>query len=246
MRHQVALLQQYDGLIAQTPTEKQFYQGHGVSPEHIWPIGPGVNLNDYQGGDGASFRQRHQIEGPLIIAISQMTYDKGTIHTAEAVRQLWKEGRKVDLALAGSVLEPFSRYLDQLPQEDRNRIRLLGFISDAERSDMLAAADMLVMPSRTESFGIVYLESWLHGKPVIGAKTWGVNDVIRDGEDGLLVPFGDVPALAKAMTYFLDDPDRAAVMGERGKSKVQQHHTWDQKIESLEKIYKGLISQHKL
>ena len=64
---------------------------------------------------------------------------------------------------------------------------------------MLAAADVFAMPSRTDSFGIVYLEAWLYRLPVIAARTWGMSDVVRNGEDGLLVPFGDVSVLAQTL-----------------------------------------------
>ncbi|MEM7530771.1 MAG: glycosyltransferase family 4 protein [Chloroflexota bacterium] len=256
MRHQNALVLQSDGVIAQTETEKQFYVEQGVKPDQIWPIGPGVNPSDFLAGegrrgdrlkgDGAAFRMRHQIDAdsPLVISVSQMSYDKGTIHTVEAVRLLWENGFDVELALAGAVLEPFSRYLAQLPGKDRARIHLLGLISDDERNDMLAAADMLVMPSRTDSFGIVYLEAWVHGKPVIGADTWGVSDVITNGKDGLLVPFGDVIALANTIGGLADESALANVMGKLGRDKVYAQHTWEHKIDAIEEIYTKLVKAH--
>ncbi|MFN8515884.1 MAG: glycosyltransferase [Chloroflexia bacterium] len=59
---------------------------------------------------------------------------------------------------------------------------------------MLAAASIFALPSRTDSFGITFLEAWCNGVPVIGARAGSIPDVIDDGEDELLVPFGDVPA----------------------------------------------------
>ncbi len=245
MRHQNALVKQADAIIAQTETEKKFYQDQGFPAERIWPIGPGVNPSEFQSGNAVSFRERHGLNGPVIISISQMTYDKGTVHTVEAVRQLWQAGRQVELVLAGSVLGPFRHYLGQLPLEDRDKIHLLGFISDEERRDLLTAADMLVMPSRTDSFGVAYLEAWLYNKPVIGAQAWGISDIITDGQDGLLVPFGDVPALAQSITYLLDHPQEAMIMGQRGAEKVRRLHTWDQKIETIQQIYTALIFKKK-
>jgi glycosyltransferase involved in cell wall biosynthesis len=164
-------------------------------------------------------------------------YDKGTVHVVEAVRSLWRQGCQVELVLAGAAMKGFLDFLSQLPRADRERIHLLGSVSDQEKRDLLAATDIFAMPSRTDSFGIAYLEAWLYGKPVIGAQTWGVMDVIQDGVDGLLVPFGDVDRLATALAELLDDPERRRSMGEAGRAKVYAEHTWEKKFPTIESLY---------
>jgi glycosyltransferase involved in cell wall biosynthesis len=107
MRHQTALVRASDAIAAQTPTERDFYIYRGVPPERIEVIGPGVNPHEIMGGDSKRFRDRHGIRQPLVIALSAMARDKGTVQVVEAVRRLWQEGRPVELALAGAVLTPF-------------------------------------------------------------------------------------------------------------------------------------------
>jgi glycosyltransferase involved in cell wall biosynthesis len=245
MRHQVALVQASDAVVAQTPTERAFYEGRGVTRDRMLVAGPGVNPAEVLGGDGQRFRNRHGLQGHLVVFLSAMSYDKGTVHLVEAIRRLWQSGRQVELALAGAVLDPFRRYLDQLPSADRERIRVLGPVEEEEKHDLLAASDVFVMPSRTDSFGIVYLEAWLYRKPVIGARTWGVNDVIEDGRDGLLVPFGDAPALAEAIAYLLDHPAERGMMGARGERKVYQSHTWEHKYTLVRGLYDQLTDCRK-
>jgi glycogen(starch) synthase len=172
-----------------------------------------------------------------------MSHDKGTMHLLEAMRRLRQSGRLVDLAFAGTILAPFQRYLATLPTKEWEWLHVLGPVSEEEKRDLLAAADVFAMPSRTDSFGIVYLEAWLYGKPVIGARTWGVSDVIADGHDGLLVPFGDVPALAKAIAELLDDPQRRSEMGKRGQRKVLQYHTWEVKYPHVRDLYRSLTGE---
>lgn len=118
---------------------------------------------------------------------------------------------------------------------------MLGPVSEDEKRDALAAADIFALPSRTDSFGIVYLEAWLYRKPVIGACTWGVTDVIVDGKDGRLVPFGDVPALADTIAFLADNPDVRAAMGARGEQKVYTLHTWEHKHALVHQLYCGLV-----
>ena len=244
MRHQVALVRASDAVVAQTPTEQDFYFEHNVPQERIAVVGAGVHPPDLMGGDGQRFRQRHHLTGPLVSSISSMAYDKGTVHLVEAMRYLWQQGRDLDLVLAGAVMVPFRRYLAGLPAIDRERIHIFDLIDEAAKKDLLAATDVFAMPSRTDSFGIVYLEAWLYGKPVIGARAWGVADVINDGQDGLLVPFGDVSALAQAIARLLDDPAERIAMGARGQQKVYRSHTWDHKYTLVRDVYQQALARH--
>jgi glycosyltransferase involved in cell wall biosynthesis len=171
-----------------------------------------------------------------------MAYDKGTMHLVEAARRLWQGGQAVDLVLAGAITQPFRAYLAGLPPADRARLHVLGPVDDAEKRNLLAAADVFAMPSRTDSFGIVYLEAWLYRKPVIGARTWGVMDVIEDGRDGLLVPFGDAAALADALSDLLSDAARRDQMGAYGEEKVHRMHTWDVKYPLVRNLYQQLVA----
>ncbi len=241
MRHQVDLVRSSDAAVVQTPAERAFYVSQGMDEASIVVAGAGINPKVVLGGDGARFREKHQIKGSLVLSLSSMSYDKGTVHTIEAVRRLWQAGRQVELVLIGALLEPFKHYLERLPAAERQRIRVLGSVSEQEKRDALAAAQMLVMPSRTESFGIVYLEAWLYQKPVIGARTWGVTDVIHEGHDGLLVPFGDVSALSAAIAHLSDCPDEAAAMGTRGQEKVYREHLWSHKVSRIERLYQHLV-----
>jgi glycosyltransferase involved in cell wall biosynthesis len=245
MRHQVALAREADCVVAMTPAERDFYAAAGADPRRIAVIGSAVEPGAVLGGDGEAFRAKHGTRGPLVVSLSAMMADKGTTHLVDAVRMLWREGRDVDIALAGAVMPEFAAFMNALPEADRRRVRVLGPISDEEKRDLLAAADIFAMPSRTDSFGIVYLEAWLYGKPVIGARTWGVMDVIRDGVDGLLVPFGDPAQLAAALGSLLDDPARRAAMGEAGRAKVHAEHTWEKKFPQIEALYCGLAERGK-
>ncbi|MBC7228163.1 MAG: glycosyltransferase family 4 protein [Thermoflexales bacterium] len=243
MRHQIALVRASDAVVAQTPTEQAFYIQHGVPPERILVAGPGVNPEEVLGGDGERFRSRHGIRGAIVTSISNLSYDKGTFHLIEAVHRLRREGRDITLVLAGAVLRPFQRYWERLAPQDQEGILVLGPVDPETKRDLLAACDVFAMPSRTDSFGIVYLEAWLYRKPVIAARTWGVTDVVRDGEDGVLVPFGNVESLAEAIAFLLDNPELCWAMGYKGEQKVLSSHTWDQKYPLVRDLYLRLVGK---
>ena len=98
------------------------------------------------------------------------------------------------------------------------RVRFLGWRTD--RSALLKAADVCLVPSRFEPFGNVVVNAWAHGIPLVATSSAGPGSLIRDGEDGLLVPVDDVPAVAGAIRDVLADPGRAARLVAGGQARV--------------------------
>lgn len=243
MGHQIELVRRSQGAILQTQSEADFYRHQGVDPQKLRVVGAGVNPHAVRGGDGERFRQRHTVDGPLIACVGAMNREKGTLHLVDAVRHLWRSGQHLHLALLGDVRQDFATYLSAIPREEQTRLHVLGPAADEEKRDLLAAADLFVLPSRTDSFGIVYLEAWLCGLPVIGAQAWGMADVISHGQDGLLIPYGDSAALAQAITWLLENPQERAAMGQRGCQKTLTSHTWDQKFAQVSALYDELVAR---
>lgn len=244
MRHQIDLDRRANKVIVQTRLERDFLEDLGVPARKMERVGVGVNPYGVVGGNGERFRRKYGIEGPIVYYIGAAAYDKGATHTIEAMRKVWERGVEATFLMAGStMLDKFKAYYDALPAEVRQRCRWLGFISDEDKRDLNAAGQVFCMPSRTDSFGIVYLEAWLYGVPVIGANAGGVPEVISDGVDGYLVEFGDVPALANRIQLLLQRPETAREMGNAGKRKVLAEHTWDRKIARIAEIYAELMQQ---
>jgi glycosyltransferase involved in cell wall biosynthesis len=242
MPHQIDLEKRAAKVIVQTQLERAYLSALGVPKRKMARVGVGVNPYDVVGGNGERFRRKYGIEGPLVYYIGAAAYDKGTVHTIEAIRRLWDRGVEVTFVMAGStMLDKFKEYYDDLPDEVRQGCRWLGFISDEDKRDLQAAGDVFCMPSRTDSFGIVYLEAWLNGVPVIGARAGGVPEVISDGVDGYLVEFGDVAVLANRIELLLKRPEAAREMGEAGRRKVLAEHTWDHKIGRVAGVYRECV-----
>jgi glycogen(starch) synthase len=242
MRHQIQMMRVSDAVIVQTKLEGNYLASRGVPQERIIQIGVGVNPDELAGGDGGRFCQKHAIQSPIVFYIGTAAYDKGTRHLVEAMRRLWQEGHDVVLVLAGQVMNPFQRYFDALPKGDRQRCRLLGVISEEEKRDLLAAGDVFAMPSRTDSFGIVFLEAWTYGKPVVGARAGGPQEIIEHKGDGLLVPFGDTEALAREIARLLNDRDLAHWLGMVGRRKTLERYTWDRVYARIAGLYDELIT----
>jgi len=93
----------------------------------------------------------------------------------------------------------------------------------------------VVQPSVREAFGIVFLEAWASGVPVIGAAHGAVPDVV--GEGGLVFTPGNPTDLSAKLRWLLTHPDEARAMASRGRERVAREHTWDRVGASVERAY---------
>jgi phosphatidylinositol alpha-1,6-mannosyltransferase len=108
-------------------------------------------------------------------------------------------------------------------------------------------ADLFVMPARedppdVEGFGLVFLEANACGTPVIGARTGGIPDAIRDGDTGLLVPPTDPDALAEAIRRVLTQPDLAASLGRQGRDYAATEASWAHVAERMHSVLASIPS----
>jgi len=243
MDHQLTILRQASRVLVLTSVEQADLAKYNISPERIIVIGGGVDSLPATDMKEASTPTFHLDLPPIYgVFIGRLSFDKGAIHAAEAIRVLHRSGREVALILAGSATPEFSRYYDKLPESDRQLVRPIGLIGEVEKYRLLAGSRFLMLPSRSDSFGIVMLEAWACGVPVIAARAGGIPGVVDDGENGLLVSFGDVTGLAAAVERLLADPAEAIHMGENGRRKVADQYNWESVTERLSSHYTAILT----
>jgi len=118
----------------------------------------------------------------------------------------------------------------------RADILLPGYVPNA--AEVVGAADVAVVPSLwAEAFGLSALEPLAWGVPVVASAVGGIPEVVRDGEDGFLVPPGDEVALAGALHRLLKDPKLRARMGASGASRAAQVFSREEQLDALEAIF---------
>jgi glycosyltransferase involved in cell wall biosynthesis len=248
MVHQVDAYRNATVILALSQQEADAFAGLGVSSLHIAVIHMGVEPtppDSHQPLEGMEFRYQNDPTVPIVAFLGANTYDKGAFTLARAVAHLNLSGLSVELVYAGPQRDELDAFLQQQPMDVRDilrqRVRVLGLVNEQTKQNLLAACDLLALPSRVDTFGIVLLEAWLHGKPVIGAQSGGISDLVQPEETGLLVPFEDVTALAAAIRRLLTEPKLAARLGNAGRRKVLKHYTWDQTYQMLLKIYTAAL-----
>lgn len=242
MRHHITWLKQADAVLTMTTLERDFLARQGVPFEKMHVVGCGIIPPDVTGGDGTRFREKHQISNQIVFTQGALAFEKGTHHLVQAMQQLWQQGTDATLVLAGPVLSQFQKFYDELPPTTQAKIRFLGFISPEEKRDLFAAGNVFAMPSRTDSFGLTYLEAWLNGKPAIGARAGGVPAVISEEQDGLLVGYGAVDELAAAIKRLLQDENLCRQFGEAGRQKVYEQYTWPVVFGKIQAVYHKVLA----
>jgi glycosyltransferase involved in cell wall biosynthesis len=236
--HQVRLLQAADVVFAVTPSEVALLEAVGV-PSHRLVLAPPALDPPVHRGDAASFRNRYHITAPLVTFLGALASNKGIFQSLQAVAQLKALGEPVVLALAGPTTAEFDRRWPELQAQLAGTVLMLGYLTEEDKQDLLAASDAIILPSRTESFGLTYLEGWYYGKPVIGALTPAA--IIRPEVDGLLVPFGDAGALAASLRRLLHEPELAHRLGSAGQHRVQAEFNWDRTFAVVAGQYRRLL-----
>lgn len=240
----VALYRRADAVIALTGRERQVLAQAGVPEQKIHVTGAGIDPQEARDADGQRFREKFGLAAgtPIVAFVGHKTAGKGALDLLEASQPLVAERPDLAIAMVGAPTQAFAQRYRALPARVRDKVLDLR-LAEQDKHDLLAASSALVLPSRDDSFGIVLLEAWLHGVPVIGARAGGIPDVIEEGRTGLLVQYGDVRALADAITWLLDHPGQAARMGTRGRQTTRQHWTWDAVYERVQAIYGQVLAQ---
>ena len=109
---------------------------------------------------------------------------------------------------------------------------------------LLAAADVFVLPSRSEAFPNGAIEAMAAGLPVVASNVGGLRDLIQNGRTGVLVPPGNPEALAGALQSLIDNPAGAEALGRAARSEVQRKYSFDRMIASFEDLYLAGLSPH--
>ncbi len=126
------------------------------------------------------------------------------------------------------------------------RVHLVGRVEPDEIPGLLAGSRALVMPSRYEGLPLVALEAAWCERPVVAMAGPGLGEAVVDGTTGLLVPPGDVPALAEALADVLDSQERAATLGRAARLRMEREWSIGATVDAYESIYRAVVAAHRV
>ncbi len=222
--------------IVLTDAEREFVEAHGGPAVTV--AGAGADPARFEHRDGASLRARIGAGNrPIVAFVGGQSAPKGVPTLIDAMQLVWRTRPDAMLLLAGPVSRrdaATAARLQALAPEERARVAMLDDFADTEGPSILDACDVLALPSIEDSFGMVMIEAWMCGKPVIGADIPSTRCIVEHGVDGLLVQPFDAHDLAGAIERLLANPLERREFGERGRAKAHARYTWDRVTDAWE------------
>ncbi len=237
-----------DVVIANAQAEaNELIHHYGASPERIEIVPPGVDHAFFSPGDRAGARAALELgDHPVLLFVGRIQPLKGldvAVRTLAAV-----ERRDAVLVVVGGTSGPAG---DEHLAEVRQLAGELG-VADRVRyvpaqphhllSTFYRAADVTVVPSRSESFGLVALESAACGTPVVATAVGGLGTLVHHGESGFLVPDRDPERFAAHVDGILADPTLADDLGAGG-ARIARGYTWSTTAARLRRVYQDAAAR---
>lgn len=206
--------------------------GSGV----VVPNGVDLDVAAVGAGGAAAAEAPAGLPDRYLLAVGRMVRVKGFDLLLEAFSRLAVGDPGLGLVLAGDGPEAaaLARRADDLGLADR--VVLPGRLAPAGVAAAMHGAAAVVVPSRFESFGIVVLEAWRAGVPVVATTRGGPPEFVTDGVDGVLVDPEDVPALTRALARVLGDQDAAFRLGGAGARSVRDY-SWGRVVDAYLELY---------
>ena len=242
---------QADLLIASTEDERaDLVRMYGADPDHLAVVPPGVDLSMFQPIDRDEARRKiGYAAGRLLLFVGRLERLKG-VEVAIRALALLRDRAHEDVRLL--IVGEDSRDGDESEKDRlkevaaaagvRDRVDFLGSMAHHELPFFYSAADVCVMPSYSESFGLVGLEAQACGRPVVGSGVTGLRSVVRDEVTGYLLDSHDPAMYAERIGRLLDNPELALQMGRHGRL-LAQRFSWTRTADRLQALFDGVVEK---
>jgi len=199
----------------------------------------GVSAHQFDGPlDVGVVKQQYGIApmDPTILFVGRMSTQKGPDLLLECVPPLLRHHAQAKFVFVGQG--------DMLPMLERrtrqlgvwHAVRFLGYRAGRELVNLFKSADVVCVPSRNEPFGIVILEGWSAGKPVVATRNGGPAEFLDHGQDGMIT-IDHPDSIGWGLGTLLNDFDRARWMGQNGLHKARTRFSWDTIARQTENVY---------
>ena len=237
------MLPQCDAVVTNTEHEAEFVRERGATRVEV--AGVGIHPEDFECRTETDIRRQYSLgDKPVVGFVGRQIPTKGITKLVEAMRKVWEWNENVHLVIAGDrdyYPERMESLINGLSEKEKARVIRLDEFQDGDKAAIYSALDVFVLPSTEESFGIAYLEAWMCGKAVIGARIGSTQCVIDEGVNGLLADPHDSKDIAQKVIELLSDRDKRERMGRNGRAKTLAQYTWDKVTDKVEALFRDLV-----
>jgi glycogen(starch) synthase len=185
-------------------------------------------------------RRDRRTESPIVLYSGRFVARKGIHELLSAIPIVLKGAPDTRFVLVGGYgggAEVERTWMVDSLLAYRSRVHFTGWLTPTEVARWYGAADVLVVPSWYEPFGMVILEGMLHGLPVAASHVGGPKEILEHKRTGLLFPPQDALALAHAVLQFIEDPDLGRQIGGAAAEEVRRKWLWPQIVQRMGTVY---------
>ena len=231
-------------LVVSSVLEQTMIQGHGIPREKVVKIYNGIETDHYKPHDQEvgrrRVRQEYSVnEGEILIgSLGRLVWQKGFEYFLQSIAILIRDIPEARFMLVGE--GPLRKELEEQARSlgIHDRLFFTGHRNDIR--DMMAAMDIIVIPSLLEGFPMITMEAMAMEKPIVTTAIDGITEQIRDGMEGQLVAPKSPLALAQAVKRLVDDPGYARSLGINARAKVVRDFSVRKMIAETIKVYETL------
>lgn len=242
------ILKIFDCIFACTKYEKDVLISNGIDKNKIEILPMGVDAKRFNQDDyRPHFINIYQPKSPVILFCGYKNYEKGALTLLKSIPLLIQKIHQFSVVFIGPSTTAFNYQLVEIKKKAIN-IKIINIspgnltgMYDKKKIGAFQLADVYCMPSRSDAYGIAYLEAWATKTPVIAANIPAMHEVVSINRDGLLVEFDNIDQLAKTIIKILQNSSLKKNMGELGYNKVILNNNWTKISELTLKKYHELI-----
>lgn len=187
-----------------------------------------------------------------LLYVGRLEKRKGTIEFLDSLNDILEENHKITVDIVGKDIPQapgdifFKDYFAKTVKKSfQKRVKFHGFVSDTNLKKFYKQCDLLVAPSRYESFGLIYLEAFAYGKPVIGTKVGGIPEIVKHNKTGLLVEVNSSKEIAKAVLKVFSNNDLRKKLGENAFEDIRENLTLEKMVDKTLGIYNEAIKKYR-
>ena len=230
-------------IVVSKSLERLLVENRKISDRRVKRIYNGIELDRYKpGGDRSALRDEWAVSDaePVVGFFGRLVWQKGVKFLMEAVPIILSKFREVKFLIVGE--GPERIYLENKAADLQvsDRIIFTGFVQDVR--PLLAAVDVVAIPSLREGFPMITLEAMAMAKPIAATEIPGIDEQIDNLNEGILFPAANAAALAESVLKLLEDKPLAVRLGGNARSKVEALFSHEQMIANTRKLYQSLFS----
>lgn len=239
-RYGLGTLRKADRIFTSSSADKQWLTERRVQANRIEIVPDGVADDTFAPGD-KSVAARYGLQN-YVLFLGRVHPEKCVDHLLKAMAKMRRQG--LQLAVVG----PDGGATAGLRQTAvslgiEGSVKLLGQVPDGDKKGLLAGCALLALPSLYEAQGLVILEAWGQGRPVVASRVGGVPYMVGDEVNGILYDWGNVDQLSAAISKLLDDRSLADRIGAAGRATAWERYRWSSVAARIEHIYVAVVAE---